>query len=140
MILFFYIFNTAKYLTTKIHVLGEIVLNEEDSLLVGSKITKMRKLEAVRYPCDKCEYNATEENDLKRHFESKHKWVSYPCVKCEYYATSQRYLREHIKNKHEGVKYPCDKCEFSSTTVMSLKGHIASIHEVVKYLCDKCEP
>ena len=44
------------------YILGEIVLIEEDPLLVGSKITKKRKLEEVRYPCDKCEYNATEEN------------------------------------------------------------------------------
>ena len=37
-------------------ILGAIVLNEEDPLLVGSKTTKKRKLEGVRYPCDKCEF------------------------------------------------------------------------------------
>ena len=49
-------------------ILDEIVLNEEDPLLVGSKITKKRKLEEVRYPCDKCEYSATKANDLKETF------------------------------------------------------------------------
>ena len=44
------------------YILGEIVLIEEDPLLVGSKITKKRKLEEVRYPCDKCEYSATKAN------------------------------------------------------------------------------
>ncbi|XP_023332358.1 gelsolin-related protein of 125 kDa isoform X3 [Eurytemora carolleeae] len=40
-------------------ITDEIVLNEEDPLLVGSKITKKRKLEGVIYSCDKCDYTAT---------------------------------------------------------------------------------
>ena len=35
------------------YVTGKIVYNEEDPLLIGSKITKKKKLEEVRYPCDK---------------------------------------------------------------------------------------
>ena len=47
--------------------LGEIVLNEEDPLLGGSKITMKRKHERVRYPCDKCEYSATKQSHLTKH-------------------------------------------------------------------------
>jgi len=60
----------------------ELVLSEEDPLLVGSKIIKERKLEEVRYPCDKCEYAATSTWDLSRHIKSYHEGVRYPCDKC----------------------------------------------------------
>ena len=70
------------------YILGEIVLNEEDPLLVGSRITKNKKSEEMKYSCDKCEYSATR----------------------------PIYLRDHIKIKHEGVRNLCDKCNFSTTS------------------------
>ena len=76
------------------------VLNEEKSLLFGSKINKKRKLEGVRYPCNKCEYSATKRNHLTEHIKNKHEGVRYPCDKCEYAATRATNLRIHIKSKH----------------------------------------
>ena len=98
-------------------VSGEKNLNEEDPLLVGSKIIKKRKLEWVRYPCDKCEYSATSQNNLREHIENKHEGVKYPCDICEFAASSVIYLKRHVEIKHEEVRYLCDKCEFAAFTL-----------------------
>ena len=85
--------------------LGEIVLNEEDPLLVGSKITKKRKLEGVIYPCDKCDYTATYRGNLNKHINSKHEGVRYPCEHCGYVATQAVNLQNRIKSWYKGLRY-----------------------------------
>ena len=42
---------------------------------------------------------------LFKHIKSKHDGVKYACDKCDYQATQQGNLRTHMKSKHEGVKY-----------------------------------
>ena len=41
------------------------------------------------FPCDKCEYTAIKNGNLKRHKESSHDGVRYPCDLCEYAATAK---------------------------------------------------
>ena len=41
----------------------------------------------VKYPCDQCEYAATQKTSLKRHIESD---------QCEYAATQKSALKRHI--------------------------------------------
>ena len=43
-----------------------------------------------------------------------HEGLRFPCDKCEYTASCNGNLRKHIESKHEGVRYPCDKCEYSA--------------------------
>ena len=33
--------------------------------------------EGVRYPCDQCDYRATEKGNLKRHEMFKHRWCAF---------------------------------------------------------------
>ena len=51
---------------------------------------------------------------LSRHIRSIHKGVKYPCNRCEYQATRQYSLKRHIQSKHEGVKYACNQCDYQS--------------------------
>ena len=45
---------------------------------------------------------------IRRHRENVHMGVRYPCHQCEYQASVQENLRKHILSKHEGVrKYHC---------------------------------
>ena len=39
-----------------------------------------------------------------------YKGDKYPCEKCEYEATKKSSLLTHVKSQHEGVKYLCDQC------------------------------
>ena len=50
----------------------------------------------VKYPCDQCEYAATQKTSLKRHIESVHCKITYPCDYCEYVATQKSALKRHI--------------------------------------------
>ena len=65
--------------------------------------------------------------------------VRYPCDECDYVATQSRIMKSHKESKHEGVRYLCDKCDFVATHRASLKIHKESKHERVRYSCDKCE-
>ena len=52
---------------------------------------------------------------------NKYWGVRYPCDQCEYLATEVRNLKKHIENKHEGVRYPCNQCEYTATDQSNLK-------------------
>ena len=76
------------------------------------KNTLKKKHQGLRYPCDQCEYVATEVHNLKLHIDSKHEGVRYPCDHCDYAATQACVLKKHIENKHEGVRFPCLRCVY----------------------------
>ena len=39
------------------------------------------------------------------------KSLGYPCDQCDYKATQKAHLLRHLKSKHEGIKYPYDQCD-----------------------------
>ena len=82
---------------------------------------------------------ASQKTNLKRHKQSVHEGVKYPCNKCEYQATTKGALQRHQKSEHEGVKYSCNQCEYQAKEQDSLKRHQQSNHESVKYSCNHCE-
>ena len=51
-----------------------------------------------------------------------------PCNKCEYQATRTQYLRRHIQSIHNGFRHACTPCDYESTTKDSLTEHLWSIH------------
>ena len=67
--------------------------------------------------------------DLNKHIQSKHEGARYPCDQCDYQATQQFHLQTHVQSKHEGVKYACDQCDYQATQQFSLKRHIQSMHD-----------
>ena len=60
---------------------------------------------------------------LKTHQQSKHDGVRYSCNQCEYQATQQGSLKTHQQFKHKCVQYFCDQCEYQAATQSSLKTH-----------------
>ena len=68
---------------------------------------------------------------MKEHKKSKHEGVRYPCDQCEYAATQVSNLIQHKKTIHEGIRYPCDQCEYKGTQYSSLKSHKKIMHRTV---------
>ena len=66
------------------------------------------------HACDECEYS-TNKQYLKQHKQSKHDGVRYPCDQCDYAATDPSNLNKHQQSKQRGVRYPCDQCDYSAT-------------------------
>ena len=58
---------------------------------------------SVKYPCNKCEYEATQKSSLKNHIQSKHEGVWYDCNQCDYKAKQLGILTTHVKLKHSGI-------------------------------------
>ena len=67
----------------------------------------MPDLKSLGYPCDQCDYKATQKAHLLRHLKSKHEGIKYPCDQCDFKATQKSNLLRHLKSKHEGINYPC---------------------------------
>ena len=51
----------------------------------------------------------------------------YPCDSCEYKATDYWNLKSHIKAMHEGIKFDCDSCEKKFSNKSNLIRHNKSI-------------
>ena len=51
----------------------------------------------------------------------------YPCDSCEYKATEYWNLKSHIKAMHEGIKFDCDSCEKKFSNKSNLIRHNKSI-------------
>ena len=103
------------------------------------KYHKEAKHQGVRYHCDLCEYSAKRPDILKEHKESKHEGIKYPCDQCEYSACRPATLRQHKESKHEGIRYPCDQCDYAGTEPSSLRKHKRALHEGIRYSCDVCD-
>ena len=88
------------------------------------------------YPCNQCNYKATQQSNLKTHKQSKHEGVKYSCDECEYQEGFQSALKTH---KNEGAKCSCGECEYHAAFQSALKTHKQSKHEGVKYYSDECE-
>ena len=82
----------------------------------------------IRYPCDQCEYQATEKGALKKHRWWVHSGVKLQCDQCNYQTAMQRTLDTHIKFVHEGIGYTCDICGHKTSTASNLKLHITRKH------------
>ena len=54
----------------------------------------------------------------------KHKTYKYKCNKCEYSAPHESDLKEHMNEKHETYKYKCNNCEYSAQQEIDLKEHM----------------
>ena len=58
---------------------------------------------------------------MLKHYRSKHEGVKYPCNLCGKQFTQQSSLQTHIQSQHEGVKYPCNPCDYQATTQSSVE-------------------
>ena len=103
-----------------------------------SKLKKHKedKHEGIRYPCDQCEYSATQISNLKIHKKTKHGGIRYPCDQCDLVCASKQTLKRHKESKHEGIRYPCDQCEYSATRISYLMKHREAKHEGFRYPYD----
>ena len=106
----------------------------------------MGDIDAKRFPCDRCEYQALSINVLEVHKSSKHDRVRYNCDMCDFSTNWPANLTTHKKKKHmppeEGADtkmYPCDRCDYQASNIHVLEVHQTSKHDRVQYTCDMCE-
>ena len=95
----------------------------QEQIYITNKQSQLKKDDENKYPCYKCNYKASQSNNLQQHIRSIHEGVKYPCDQCDYQATHSSSLRQHIKSIHDGVRYPCDQCNYKSTCSKNLRQH-----------------
>ena len=99
--------------------------------------------EGCRFDCSKCDFQATSEDALKKHYRSEHKFKKTKyCQKCSVCFSSQAGYSYHMSTKHEGLRFPCPQCTFKATSKQVLKYHINAKHgdgqEKSTYICTEC--
>ena len=50
--------------------------------------------------CPECGVIYFDKSTMKKHYRSKHEGIKYPCNKCEYQATTQADVKRHIQSRH----------------------------------------
>ena len=63
-----------------------------------------------KFRCDRCEYEATRSDNLKRHVRSVHaKEKDFKCELCEYAARQPSDLKRHVLAVHDKMKkFTCE--------------------------------
>ena len=87
------------------------------------------RYEGVKYTCDQCEHQYTQQGALTLHIQTKHEGVKHACDQCDHQASRQDSLTLHIQSKHEGVKYACNQCDQQFIQQGSLTTHIQLKHQ-----------
>ena len=76
--------------------------------------------------------NQVKKSNLKTHQMAVYNDVKYPCDKCDFKASQKYYLQIHMRSIHEGFRYPCNECDYKGTTRGCLKTHQKIVHEIAQ--------
>ena len=78
--------------------------------------------------CQDCEKVFATAQAMTTHYNSVHLGIKYCCNQCDFQGTQQGHLTNHIRSKHKGVKFRCKHCEFETARKDSLKNHVLRFH------------
>ena len=116
--------------------------------------------------CDKCDYESTQETELKRHKLLVHensrpefkcdvcsfsdmteenvlnhkiaKHSKHVCEMCDFECDTEQKIEDHFKTAHKQTKFTCTHCPSTFKTHAKLKEHKANQHEPQSFPCDYC--
>ena len=73
---------------------------------------------------------------------TKHKVIRFDCDQCVYQGTDEDKLGVHKKKAHEAMVHACDQCHFNSSTLGELNEHVDTKHTPQKNIlyqhCESC--
>ena len=69
----------------------------------------------------------------------KHKVIRFDCNQCDYQGTDEDKLGIHKKKAHEAKVHACDKCHFNSSILGEMNEYVDTMHKVIGYDCDKIQ-
>ena len=81
----------------------------------------------IKYTCETCGHQCSSQQMLTWHVVGKH-GEGYPCDQCDYRATQPNQLKLHKKAIHEKERYYCQDCTFSTSFQTNLYAHIKKVH------------
>ena len=69
----------------------------------------------------------------------KHKVIRFDCNQCDYQGTDEDKLGIHKKKAHEAKVHACDKCHSISSILGEMNEYVDTMHKVIGYDCDKIQ-
>ena len=75
---------------------------------------------------------------MKVHYQNIHEGIRWPCDKCDYQARDRESLFKHMRIEHGNhIPYKCDKCDFESKSfnpLSSMNNHFKTYHSHAEYI------
>lgn len=93
--------------------------------------------ELNKFPCQLCDYQATQKSHLTQHNNSVHQNIKIQCTMCGHKAAHLGHLKTHIQSQHKEVKKTL--CVLCNKEFSGLYNHIKSKHKGVTYNCNICQ-
>ena len=78
--------------------------------------------------CPECGKVFSHKRDMVRHYRSVHEGIKYPCNQCDYQATQQSHLQTHIAAKHSDNILQCEFCDYQTKWRNKYYAHKKSFH------------
>ena len=107
----------------------------------GSLRTHKRSLhEGQKVPCTQCEHKAFDIGSLSKHVKTVHLGEkSHACDKCNFKASSNSNLKAHIHRSHTLLvkSFKCAECSFTTTYNVYLTKHMNAHKEGMPFSCEK---
>ena len=98
------------------------------------QVAQQKRGDATIHVCKQCHKTFANRQNLHIHKKSVHEGIKYACDKCTYQATQQSSLTRHFQSIHDkSVRYTCDQCEFQTARQSSLIRHVQSVHKEVRF-------
>jgi len=83
--------------------------------------------------CPDCEKTFSNTTNMRTHYNSVHRGIVFPCDHCDYKATQKGHLKAHIQSLHGKTTVCfCNLCDKKFSSKPSLRYHIYNYHTVKK--------
>ena len=78
--------------------------------------------------CDLCD--SANEHAIYKREQFVHKRLRFSCDECDFQYTQENKLKEHKQTKHEGIKFICAECKYEGNSKSRFSNHVLSRHRV----------
>ena len=90
------------------------------------------------YACNKCNFQASNRNGLRRHTKKHAPREPVYCDQCDFKCVDKTWLKSHKESIHLGITFNFEHCGKGGLSTMSLLVHISSVHAELEK-CDQCD-
>ena len=96
---------------------------------------RKRKHKPQQSQCPECKKYFSQKYKMKVHYQNIHEGIRWPCDKCDYQARDRESLFKHMRIEHGNhIPYKCNKCDYEAKLRSSMYGHFKRYHSHAEFI------